>query len=216
MYHTIYKITNKVNSKIYVGYHSTNDLNDDYFGSGVALKRAIEKYGKDSFFKEILYVYDNEKLALEKEKEIVNENFVSSDLNYNLTVGGGKPPSAKEWWNEEYSKALSQKMMNNQFKKGKKESEETKKRKKIAFANSDTHAIHTKNKSRETIEKIKMNRKGKALGEKNSMANPIHVEKVRQSKIGLKRMQRDNSIKMARPDSVKAKELLSLGYKFVG
>lgn len=44
--HLIYKITNLINNKIYIGYHSTNDIHDNYFGSGVALNKAIKKYGK--------------------------------------------------------------------------------------------------------------------------------------------------------------------------
>jgi len=34
MKHIIYQITNKVNNKIYIGLHSTKDINDGYMGSG--------------------------------------------------------------------------------------------------------------------------------------------------------------------------------------
>jgi hypothetical protein len=46
MNYLIYKITNIVNDKIYIGKHQTENINDTYFGSGVALERAIKKYGK--------------------------------------------------------------------------------------------------------------------------------------------------------------------------
>lgn len=49
MKYTIYKITNKVTGKIYIGKHQTEDLNDGYMGSGKLLKRAQEKYGINSF-----------------------------------------------------------------------------------------------------------------------------------------------------------------------
>lgn len=44
MYFYIYKITNNINGKYYIGQHGTEDLNDGYMGSGVKLQRAIAKY----------------------------------------------------------------------------------------------------------------------------------------------------------------------------
>lgn len=88
MFYTIYKITNQLNGKIYIGYHSTEDLNDNYLGSGKILKRAIEKNGLENFTKEILYVFPSKEEALDKEKELVNEAFVQRDDTYNMKIGG--------------------------------------------------------------------------------------------------------------------------------
>ena len=53
-YHYLYKIYNKVNNKIYIGIHSTKNINDNYSGSGLALNKAYEKYGDNNFIKYIL------------------------------------------------------------------------------------------------------------------------------------------------------------------
>lgn len=86
--HTIYKITNNINGKCYVGAHSTYNINDGYMGSGNLIKSAIKKYGKENFTKEILFEFDNKKEMLEKEKEIVCENFVKNENTYNIREGG--------------------------------------------------------------------------------------------------------------------------------
>ena len=88
MFYYLYKITNTVNNKIYIGVHQTKDMNDGYFGSGTNLRRAIKKYGKDKFIKEILEYFENEESMLAREKEVVNEDFVKSATTYNINVGG--------------------------------------------------------------------------------------------------------------------------------
>lgn len=84
MYYTIYKITNIINEKYYIGKHQTKCLDDDYMGSGTLLKRAIEKYGIENFRKEILHVFSTEEEMNAKEKELV----VICEQSYNLNEGG--------------------------------------------------------------------------------------------------------------------------------
>ena len=88
MFYTIYKTTNKINGKFYVGKHQTLKLNDNYLGSGKVLELAIKKYGKENFQKRIIFVFDTEEKMNQKEKEIVTEKFISSNFNYNCGVGG--------------------------------------------------------------------------------------------------------------------------------
>lgn len=88
MKYTIYKITNKINSKIYIGKHQTKDINDGYMGSGKLLRRAQEKYGIDNFSKDILHVFNTEEEMNAKEKELVTEEFCLREDTYNICVGG--------------------------------------------------------------------------------------------------------------------------------
>lgn len=87
-YYTVYVTTNKANNKIYIGCHKTTNIEDDYLGSGKHLKRAIKKYGRDSFEKHILYVFDTPEDMFLCEENIVTESFVKQNSNYNLTTGG--------------------------------------------------------------------------------------------------------------------------------
>ena len=87
-YYTVYKTTNKLNGKCYIGTHKTSDLSDGYLGSGTFLKRAIKKHGEENFNKEVLFKYDNPDEMFAKEAELVNEDFLMNENTYNLKVGG--------------------------------------------------------------------------------------------------------------------------------
>ena len=88
MKYTIYKVTNNVNGKIYIGKHQTENPDDGYYGSGVAIKNAIKKYGKDNFTKEVLHIFESEEEMNMKEVELITEEFVSRTDTYNMGVGG--------------------------------------------------------------------------------------------------------------------------------
>lgn len=88
MFYTIYKTTNKLNGKIYIGKHQTNDLNDAYLGSGKHLWNSIRKHGIENFEKEILFVFETEDEMNSKERELVTEEFCLREDTYNLCPGG--------------------------------------------------------------------------------------------------------------------------------
>jgi hypothetical protein len=88
MFYLIYKITNNLNNKIYVGSHKTKNKDDGYMGSGKYLNYAINKYGVENFTKEILFIFDNATEMYDKEAEIVNDDFLAEENTYNLKRGG--------------------------------------------------------------------------------------------------------------------------------
>lgn len=87
-YYTIYQTENIINSNIYVGQHVTKNINDRYLGSGILLNLEIKRYGRDKFKKTILYVFDNFIDMNNKEREIVNLEFLAKPNTLNIMVGG--------------------------------------------------------------------------------------------------------------------------------
>lgn len=83
----VYKITNMINGKIYVGKDKFN--NSNYLGSGFLIKKSIKKHGKENFKKEILEYCSTEHDLKEKEIKWI-EILKSNDLRigYNITKGG--------------------------------------------------------------------------------------------------------------------------------
>jgi len=86
MYYLVYKTTNIINGKFYIGAHRTKNINDSYLGSGIALKKAIEKYGIENFIKEILYLANTETDMFDMEKQLISENI--GENCYNMMPGG--------------------------------------------------------------------------------------------------------------------------------
>jgi group I intron endonuclease len=98
----LYRTTNIINNEIYIGVHETKNINDGYLGSGLKLKRAIRKYGKDNFKREILELFPSREEMYAAEKAIVTEEFIKRPDVYNMTVGGNMPPNhrkGKKNWN---------------------------------------------------------------------------------------------------------------------
>lgn len=83
----IYKTTNIINNKIYVGKHK-HDNNHKYLGSGNLLKDAIKKYGVKNFKREILEHVTDENINQREIywiRELQSQNL---EIGYNISSGG--------------------------------------------------------------------------------------------------------------------------------
>lgn len=139
MIHSVYRTTNLINQKYYIGKHSSEDPNDGYLGSGKALQQAIKKYGIDKFNKEVLFLFDNEIDAYNKETDILEElDGVKDPLCYNLCYGG-----VGFWKGSTHSEETRQKI--SEGNRGKKRSEEAKAKYSAAKIGT-THSEETKKK----------------------------------------------------------------------
>ena len=83
----IYKITNLINHKIYIGKDTTSDPN--YFGSGLLIKRAFVKYGKENFIKEVIDITgDYDELSKKEIYWISKYKSTDKKIGYNIAPGG--------------------------------------------------------------------------------------------------------------------------------
>lgn len=87
-FHFIYKTTNVITNKYYIGMHSTDDLNDGYLGSGKRLILSVRKYGVESHVREILEFCDSREALCERERSIISEEVLLDKLCLNLKLGG--------------------------------------------------------------------------------------------------------------------------------
>ena len=151
----IYKTTNLINNKIYIG--KKIEDRKDYYGSGTAIKLAINKYGKENFKKEIIEKCNNKEELIEREKYWIEKLNSKYPNGYNITDGGkgtlgfrhtneakqkiskalkGKPHARQNW---NYTEETKQKMSKSRKGKipywiaGKSPSKETREKMKLAW-----------------------------------------------------------------------------------
>lgn len=87
-FHFIYKTTNLLSGKYYIGMHSTDNLEDGYLGSGKRLRYSINKHGLENHEREILEFVDNREELMKREKEVVNLDEIAKKDCMNLMIGG--------------------------------------------------------------------------------------------------------------------------------
>lgn len=89
MYGYVYITINLISNKKYIGKHKSETFDENYKGSGIALKNAIKKYGQDNFICKILKKCDSLEELNYWEKHFTEKyNAVKSPDFYNLKEGG--------------------------------------------------------------------------------------------------------------------------------
>lgn len=99
-----YQTKNLITGKTYIGVRSTNNLDDGYIGCGIhseakaraysklnkktVLCHSVIRYGYNNFKREILSFWDTLEEAYKEEEFLVNDSWVKSRDNYNMTIGG--------------------------------------------------------------------------------------------------------------------------------
>lgn len=86
-YYHVYKIINLINNKIYVGRHF-GTIDDKYFGSGLLLYKAIKKYGKENFRKELIEINADLLENQQRERYWIKKINSFQPNGYNINPGG--------------------------------------------------------------------------------------------------------------------------------
>jgi group I intron endonuclease len=162
----IYKTTNLINQKFYIGKDTHN--NPNYYGSGKKLKLAIKKYGLENFKKEILETCSSLEELNTREKFWISE-LNAVDDGYNLTEGGTggdtwshnatrrdiHPNLGRTPWNKDKTNVYSQETRNkiSKTKKNFYEEHPEKRINKGSFLSGENHREFGKNQTKNRVDK---------------------------------------------------------------
>lgn len=158
----IYKTTNLINNRIYVGKKYRSEFDPTYYGSGLVLQEAIEKYGKSNFSIELLCWAETEEEINQLERKYISE-FKSSFNLYNIAEGGtgGDTTSNHPLKNEIISRR--------------------------GQGIKKWHQSLTDSQKKERSKKISRSKKGKSNGHEGLSQKQETIEKIRQSNIEFNR-----------------------------
>jgi len=168
MQYIVYKTTNTITGQYYIGKHcQTSGKFDGYLGSGLRLKRSVEKYGKENFIRETLGEYINGIEAYIAEVAILGDLWQTDSLCYNMSPGGYGLGKGFRMTEETKHKMKLRRP-------GYSHSSETRKKIGQAQVGEKNHMFGTK-RSEEDKNKISKGLAGKYVAEKNSRFKGYYV-----------------------------------------
>ena len=168
----IYKITNTVNNKSYVGYTTNPQArwSDHKYGRGnKVVHQAIKKYGLEKFIFKVIA-----EDTVDNEQQYINEHNTMYPNGYNLTEGGSLPPNHKgktykEIYGADWKQQIIKRQQSNRFKHDMPHTKATKEkiRKKLL---GEGNGMYGKKHSKKTLKLMSDKRKGVHVGSKNGNA----------------------------------------------
>ena len=202
-YGYIYKTTNIINNKQYIGRKTSKTFVKTYLGSGIGIKKAIKKYGRENFKVELLKWCNSYEELVESETYYIKlYNAVENENFYNQSYGGydeGFCVGNKNIAKTEYARKI-----NSEKHKGKKMSEEFKK-KQSELHKGKPSGMLGHNHSEETKQKI-------SEAAKNQKHSEERDKKVSEHHKGSKFMNNGVEQKWVNKDEIE--KYLADGWKF--
>lgn len=164
MFYFIYKTTNLINKKYYIGQHKTKNINDGYLGSGTLLRYALKKYGKENFTREILAYAESAEQLNELQAFYVNKQVMEDQNSYNLMTGGYQNIQVSEHTKQKLRQIMTGRILTADWKR------------KIGLGNKGKGL--GKKRNIETKNKMSFSHKGKTFSEQ-------HKNNIRQARKGI-------------------------------
>lgn len=171
MFGYIYKTTNLVNGKIYVGKHRSPQLDESYLGSGIHLSNAVNYYGKENFIVELIDTAESLSELNDKEKLYIQElNARDPNIGYNIACGGD---GGQEGLTYKHTEEAKQKIRDSWKTRSHTLSAEERAKIRSGYANM------SEDKKQERSEKLKIALTGRSLPEdvKTKIGNSIRGQK---------------------------------------
>jgi hypothetical protein len=183
-YHFIYKTTNLLTEKYYIGMHSTDNLDDGYIGSGRRLKYSVNKYGKENHAREIIEFLENRSELIKREKQIITLDEIAKEECMNLNIGGDggrtfKTEEEKYKFHAAGGKKVRQILALQHLERLKNDKDYYNK---FCKSLKGKKNFLGKKHTQETKEKISISHKGKGIGETNSQFGTIWITNGNQNK----------------------------------
>lgn len=196
--HLLYRTTCIPTGKFYVGMHSTANIDDGYFGSGIIVSRSIKKYGADNHTREIISYHSSREELAEAEKNFITKDLREDKQCMNIGIGGNgnapgfKHPAETRLKLSNSSKAAHEKRKKLGLKPPKQTQETIQKRvasntgKKRTQEMKDRNSIISKQRHADPVfkqkfkEKVKAGIKAMSVDDKNMMLqNQVNAWKLR-------------------------------------
>lgn len=179
-YGFIYITTNAINGKKYIGQRQFYKYWKSYLGSGINIRKAIKKYGKENFSREIVGIaYNQAELNLLEIEFIQKYNAIKSKEYYNVAFGGDGGNTFAGKTKEEITvigKKISEPNKGNKhYAYGHHLTEETKIKLSEALSGIK-HYFYGKHHSEESKIKMSKSRKGKYGGANHPLYGKHHTQ----------------------------------------
>ena len=174
----LYITTNIINGKMYIG--QTTSSRTSYLGSGRLIQKAIKKYGRENFIREIIHHGTWEEIDLLESMYIEKYNCIESDKFYNLKEGGHHGKHA----NEKTSKKMSDARMGKSYEEiyGEEEATRQKNLRKEKFK-SNGNPFFNKMHSIESRKKIKEARKTQIITKESNIKRSLTMTGMKREKV---------------------------------
>ncbi len=176
MFGYIYKTTNKITNRCYIGKHKADVFDESYYGSGILLRRAIKKHGKINFEIEVIEECDSLEQLNEREMFWISHYDAAADINfYNISYGGDGGAMPPEIVDKATKKKIGKKIHSKEFK------EKMSNISKACWENEDYRnkqklnhkGMLNRKHTEETKRKMSISKKGQFAGEKNPMYGKV-------------------------------------------